>query len=176
MVAQKKTSRGVIKCKPIVAALGLFVVLGSCATVADQRREALSNSLQPDPKYTPTEVVRIQMAAFQYNDGQDRGIEVAFRFASPANKRTTGPLPSFTRLFKTTEYRPMLNHMSVDYDDIVIRGRRARQRIILTGPNNVEAAYVFFLSYQINRSCGGCWMTDAVVPERRNPPSLYNLV
>ena len=160
----------------IAGVTALVLLLNGCMSVAIQRREALSSDLQPDPKYTPAEVVRIQMTAFQFNDTNDQGIEVAFRFASPANRRTTGPLPRFSQLIKTTEYRPMLNHISVEYDDIFIRGRRARQRITLIGPNNAEAAYVFFLSYQIHGSCGGCWMTDAVIAERKSQSNRPNFV
>ena len=46
----------------------------------------------PEPELTPNDVVRIQLLAMQQNDDNDFGIEVTFRFASPANKKQTGPL------------------------------------------------------------------------------------
>ena len=41
----------------------------------------------PTPELSPEEVVQIQMDAFRNNDVEDRGIEIAFRFASPANNK-----------------------------------------------------------------------------------------
>ena len=152
------------------------LLLNACVSVTEQKKEALSSSLQPDPKYTPAEVVRIQMEAFQFNDDDDRGIEVAFRFASPVNRRSTGPLTRFARILKTTEYSPILNHISVEYDDVQIRGRRARQRVTLLGMDNVRSTYVFILSYQLNESCGGCWMTDAVIVEQRRQLISPNII
>jgi hypothetical protein len=50
----------------------------------------LSDSLVPAPDLTPDEVVRIQLNALRRNDVANRGIAVAFRFASlrrPPTKR-----------------------------------------------------------------------------------------
>ena len=82
----------------------------ACAGEALQTQD--TGSLQPDPKYTPADVVRIQLQALRANDtpSKNAGIEVAFRFASPANKSTTGPLARFIDLVSSPPYRPMLNH------------------------------------------------------------------
>ncbi len=52
---------------------------------------------EPDPSLSPQDVVSIQIEALQHNDTpyEDRGIEVTFNFASPTNKRMTGPLEHF---------------------------------------------------------------------------------
>ena len=44
---------------------------------------------EPDPSLSPQDVVSIQIEALRNNDipYADRGIEVTFNFASPANKR-----------------------------------------------------------------------------------------
>ena len=53
---------------------------------------------KPDPSLSPQDVVSIQIEALRNNDTpyENRGIEVTFNFASPANKRITGPLERFT--------------------------------------------------------------------------------
>ena len=52
---------------------------------------------EPDPSLSPQDVVSIQIEALQNNDTpyEDRGIEITFNFASPTNKRVTGPLERF---------------------------------------------------------------------------------
>ena len=43
----------------------------------------------PEPELKPNDVVRLQLLAMQQNDESNIGIEVTFRFASPANKKQT---------------------------------------------------------------------------------------
>ena len=59
--------------------------------------DPLAEDLVPDPALTPEQVVRIQLEALRNNDAGDRGIAVAFRFASPGNRQNTGPLPRFKK-------------------------------------------------------------------------------
>ena len=72
------------------------LILASCRSpqirAADSALRHL-NRQRPSAEHAPQEVVRIQMEALRYNDEKNRGIEIAFRFASPSNKADTGPLP-----------------------------------------------------------------------------------
>ena len=54
----------------------------------------LSEALVPKPALSPGDVIRIQLEALRHNDEQDRGIAVAFLFASPINRanRPASPL------------------------------------------------------------------------------------
>jgi len=47
---------------------------------------------KPSPNFSPQDVVKIQLDALQNNDllPKDFGIQVAYRFASPENRRNTG--------------------------------------------------------------------------------------
>ena len=53
----------------------------------------------PHPSLKPLDVVRIVMNALQRNDagGANNGIAITYKFASPANRRMTGPLPDLSR-------------------------------------------------------------------------------
>ncbi|GIT70838.1 MAG: hypothetical protein Ct9H300mP28_06520 [Pseudomonadota bacterium] len=64
----------------------------------------------PEPELKPNDVVRLQLLAMQQNDDSDFGIEVTFRFASPANKKQTGPLKRFIRLVRNPSYHPLKPH------------------------------------------------------------------
>jgi hypothetical protein len=117
----------------------------------------------PGPDLAPQDIVRIQLEALRHNDAGDRGIAVAFRFASPANKAQTGPLPRFARMIKDGPYRLMLEYVAVEYAPVEVAGARARQLVVLVGAQGAPMSYVFHLSRQSTPGCAeGCWMTDAV--------------
>jgi hypothetical protein len=119
---------------------------------------------EPSPDLSPTEVVRRQVEALGTNDTphEDAGIEAAYNFASPANKRATGPLRRFRRLFDTPAYGPMIDHDRATYSTPQIEGDRARMGVILTTNSGDRAGYLFRLSRQSDEPHEDCWMTDGV--------------
>ena len=68
----------------------------------------LDDQLSPSSKLTPAQVVHIQLEALRLNDARNRGIELAFRFASPDNKLQTGPLARFISMMQEGPYSLML--------------------------------------------------------------------
>jgi hypothetical protein len=128
---------------------------------------------EPSPDLSPEEVVRVQVEALATNDTpySDAGIEAAFTFASPANKRSTGPLERFQTLFDTPAYGPMIDHATATYSEPTVDGTTAQVGVILIGADGQEIGYLFRLSKQTSPPYANCWMTDAVVPvavERAN--------
>ena len=163
-----------MKASPIPKRLmpALFcLALSLCATPAlaqeggPDRADPLSEALMPEPALSPGDVIRIQLEALRHNDEQDRGIAVAFRFASPANRANTGPLSHFTAMIKEGPYALMLDFRDATYGPVETISGRARQRITLTGTRE-RMTYWFYLSRQSEAPCEGCWMTDAVFVER----------
>jgi hypothetical protein len=132
---------------------------------ADEPKVINSNSLKPNPNYSPADVIRIQLQALSDNNHpyENAGIEVAFRFASPANKGATGPLDRFIQMVHNPAYRPMLNHQAVFYGELQVKGIQAAQAVILTTSSGERVGYVFTLSKQEGDTCRGCWMTDGVL-------------
>ena len=126
--------------------------------------QSTSHGAFPGPEYGPAEVVRIQVQALANNDTPypNAGIEVAFRFASPANKRVTGPLWRFIRLLYDPTYRPFLHHKVAHFGQVDIQGSEATQTVILTTAEGQRVGYVFRLSKQRGAPCEACWMTDGV--------------
>jgi hypothetical protein len=125
----------------------------------------------PSPALSPEQVVRIQLESLQHNDAANKGIEAAFNFASPDNKRNTGPLTRFVKMFKTPPYNTMLNHKSAEFDPSEISGDSATQRVKLIGADGQSTVYIFLLSKQTEAPYQDCWMTDGVVvePDRNLP-------
>ena len=117
-----------------------------------------------EPELKPNDVVRLQLLAMQQNDESDIGIEVTFRFASPANKKQTGPLKRFIRLVRNPSYRPLLNHINATFLELNIEEDFAVQDVIITTSNGERIGYRFRLSIQKGPLFPGCWMTDSVTP------------
>ncbi|MCB9077573.1 MAG: DUF4864 domain-containing protein [Anaerolineaceae bacterium] len=155
----------------VLIAAGCSSSLPETAQLVTHSKQAihLDDTLQPGPELSPEDVVKIQVEALQNNDSDDTGIEIAFRFASPANRQATGPLHRFTYLVKNPTYRPMLNHKLAEYSPIEISGDTARQRVTITGSDGSANVYLFDLSRQDTPACSGCWLTDGVsfVPTRQ---------
>ena len=124
----------------------------------------LSDALVPAPALSPGDVVRIQLEALRHNDRHDRGIEVAFRFASPANRANTGPLERFVSMIRNGPYALMLGFRAASYGPVESRGVRARQRVTLVDAGR-SITYWFYLSRQSEAPYIDCWMTDAVYVE-----------
>ena len=118
----------------------------------------------PEPKLKPNDVVRLQLLAMQQNDDSDFGIEVTFRFASPANKKQTGPLKRFISLVRNPSYRPLLNHINATFIELTVEEVFAVQDVIITTSNGERIGYRFRLSIQKGPLYPGCWMTDSVIP------------
>jgi hypothetical protein len=120
---------------------------------------------EPSPELSPRKVVQLQVEALGANDEpyEDAGIEAAFNFASPANKRATGPLERFRTLFDTPAYGPMIDHKGATYSAAQVEGRVAQMGVILTVEDDEQVGYLFQLSKQTDPPFEDCWMTDAVV-------------
>ncbi len=121
---------------------------------------------EPVPSLSPQDVVSIQIEALRNNDTpyEDRGVEVTFNFASPANKRMTGPLERFNVMIRNPTYGPMIDHRSASYENLVVEGDSARIDVILTSKEGAFLGDRFFLSRQHGNRYEGSWMTDAVIP------------
>ncbi len=130
----------------------------------------------PDPRWSPADVVRIQIDALRKNDEPERdaGIEIAFRFASPANKRVTGPLERFEELVHNPVYRPMLGHEVATYEQVEVVEDEAAVVVSIVGRDGRVAAFLFQLSRQRGGDYDGCWMTDSVIrlDEPEDEPGL----
>ncbi len=130
-------------------------------------RETLGGEgpLHPRPAYLPQEVVRLQIEALGDNDlpYPDAGIEITFRFASPSNKKVTGPLRQFIEMVHNPAYRPMLNHRGARYGKLRQDGRQAVQTVVLIAKEGGRVGYRFELSRQTGAPFKDCWMTDSVM-------------
>lgn len=119
----------------------------------------------PDPNLSPSDVVRVVVEALGHNDAPypDAGIATTFNFASPENKKMTGPLERFTPIVKAPAYRPLLEYFKVEYGQAALRGDHAQVLVLLTDEDGQQNNFVFILSRQTEGELKGCWMTDGVL-------------
>ena len=138
---------------------------------------------QPLSDLTPIQVVEAQLAALQRGD-----VEVCFRFASPNNKRATGPWQRFELMVRQTPaYAPLVGCKEfavVGAIPVGTEGYRCRVRVwpaagatmprLSLDDDGMPIAppvldYDWQLSQQpddsIDYTTAGCWMVDAVMPD-----------
>jgi hypothetical protein len=146
-------------------AVALAIAAGPGAAAAagtDAAPRVDRTSAVPLPELDPAEVVQIQLQALRENDETNQGIAVAFRFASPRNKASTGPLERFIHMIKAGPYRLMLDFEYASFTPIVVEGVYAVQRVTLVGRQEIRT-YDFLLRRQTGPPCEDCLLTEAVV-------------
>jgi hypothetical protein len=118
---------------------------------------------KPHPDLTPAQVVEARVEALQFNDRptRDAGIATAFRFASPDNRKVTGPLPRFVQIVRAPGYRPLIDHRVAGYGVLVVRGDVALRHVTVIADDGQAIEYEFRLSKDPE---SGCWFTDGVMP------------
>ena len=63
----------------------------------------------------------------------------------------------------------MLRHREARFGPIVIGAAEARQTVTLVSANGATVAYLWIPSRREQRDeCGGCWVTDTVIPIERD--------
>ncbi len=142
-----------------IVLFAVVIALAACNSV--ESAQPLENS-QPEPSLSPRDVVEIQLLALGNNGESDDGIEIAFRFASPANRSMTGPIERFTSMIKSGIYQIMLDYSRAEYADTVVRGDRAVQRVALYQGDDI-VVFDFILERQDSAPYEDCWMTSGVV-------------
>lgn len=156
---------GLLLALSLIGVLPILAHAVSATTPPPEVEQSRDEDFTPHPALSPEDVVRAQLRALAQNDVPyaNAGIEYAFRFASPSNKRHTGPLERFIQLLHTPAYVPMLNHGNARYGETQIEEDQAWQSVILTFEGGEQAGYVFLLRRQDTESCQKCWMTESVV-------------
>ena len=119
----------------------------------------------PSPELSPKDVVEIVLGSMANNDSPkpDAGLQQAFEFASPSNKRTTGPFWHFKAIVEQPAYAPLINHTRRALGEPEFAGNNtASIPIMVVGSNGEVAGYLWSLSKQSGGDYQDSWMTDSV--------------
>ena len=145
----------------------------SSSVVAVAGLAALS---QPSPALKPIDVVEAQLSALKAGN-----VERCFAFASPMNKRATGPWQRFEMMVRQTPaYAPLVSMSSFEVVSGLALGNdkwRCRVRVRPAGSSSMPFAlptapvlfYDWCLSQQTEEPVNGCWMVDSVMPDMELP-------
>ncbi len=142
----------------LVAAGAAYAAAGDPADTGGPRP-----ALAPAPAFDPAEVTQIQLDALRTNTLINEGIALTFRFASPANRQVTGPLPRFVKMLRSPPYDRLLNHQEVEYGPLRVEDDTAYQPVIVTASDGQQTGYLWVMSRQRDGEYKDCWMTDAVL-------------
>ena len=119
----------------------------------------------PDTDDGPERALQRQIAALERNDDPvaDAGIKTVYNYASPANRRRTGPYERFARMVRSDRYAPLVDHAEAVPGPVEEDWSGATCRVTVTGPDDRTRTYEFRLSPATTGPFRNCWQTDAVV-------------
>ena len=142
----------------------IFILFAVCISTTAAGRDLSKTT--PHPSLSPLDVVQIIMTALQRNDepSKNHGIRVTFNFASPANKKVTGPVERFVNMVTGPVYGKMVDHLGAVYETIKIKGDSASIDVIIKVGSGRFVGFRFLLTKQRDNEFDGAWMTDSVIP------------
>lgn len=120
--------------------------------------------LGPSPHLTPRQVVEVQLGGLAAHSewGQNLGLELSFRFASPENRAVTGPFLRFASMVKRG-YEALLDHRDANIGPLELHAGAAYVPVIITDRGGAQHGFVWVLGRQSEGAFANCWMTDAVL-------------
>lgn len=127
----------------------------------------------PNERLTAKQAVVAQLSALARNNIPlpNSGVEIAFSFASPGNRRQTGPLDRFVLMVNSDPYRGLINHSSAEVRDVVTTKSHTLVAVRVITALGANADFVFVMNRYSTKDCSNCWMTDAVMPANASRPS-----
>jgi hypothetical protein len=110
--------------------------------------------LETQPSMSARDIIELQMNGLQLTkqNNTEKGIKLAYRFASPENKQSTGPYHNFKNMLYNPTYEPLLDFDKWEFLDKPTINRndtKYRQNVIVY-KDNVIYIYQFKLSRQYN--------------------------
>lgn len=147
--------------------LRAFIIL--VALAASSNTVFAGDLLQPHSKYSPLEVVEIQLRALQRNDDPVPGTGIAqtWAFAHPNNRAVTGPLERFGQMIASANYRFLLGHVAHTVELVVETKEMALYRVTIVSADGGKYSLQWRVVKVQSGEYAGAWMTIAVSPPQR---------
>jgi hypothetical protein len=120
--------------------------------------------LKPDNKFTPYDVVKIQLNALKNNDNlkKDLGKKQVWLFAHPENKKITGPYNRFRAMIFGDQYRHLLNHTSHKINLVMNTANKYIYKVNILTMDKQIFVYEWHLIKGSDLQCKDCWFTSSV--------------
>ena len=143
----------------LVLLIGLIMVSKTCKTIKGKKY-----CTKFKPQMTARDIIKIQMNALQANNRNNSGIRATFKYASPENKKKTGPFLKFKTLLLSDNYKHLLNNKrwKIVPKTIKKKGDELYSVLVelLSSYDNKSHRYRFTLTRQIPSLF---WRTDSVL-------------
>ncbi len=120
------------------------------------------DSVTPNEKLTPLDVVKIQLEALKNNDEKDLGIKQTWLFAHPNNKKVTGPYERFRIMMYGQQYKFLLNHSSHKIELFMNSPKKIIYKIKILAKDKQLLFYEWHVERGNDEKCNDCWFTSAV--------------
>ena len=121
-----------------------------------------ADSITPNEKLLPYDVVKIQLEALKNNNKNDDGIKITWLFAHPDNKKVTGPYERFRIMIYGAQYNLLLEHTSHKISLIMNSPKKYIYGVELLTKDKKLFFYEWHLEKGNNKDCNDCWFTSAV--------------
>ena len=134
-----------------------------CSLFIFNFKSLLFAEIRPNDKFSPLEVVDIQLTSLQSNSNDNKGIYQCWLFAHPENKKYTGPLGRFVAMIRSNPYDVLLGSLFFETKLISKNQTEAKVEVFLDGKNKNRYKILWILSKSnISKECTNCWMTTGV--------------
>ena len=121
-----------------------------------------ADTITPNEKLLPYDVVKIQLEALKNNNKNDDGIKVTWLFAHPDNKKVTGPYERFRIMIYGEQYKFLINHSSHKIKLITNDLKTFIYRIEILSANKQLFFYEWHVQKGSDKECKNCWFTSSV--------------
>ena len=121
--------------------------------------------VKPNNGIEPYQVVKIQLRSLKNNDEpfENAGIEQAWEFAHPSNKKFTGPLEKFKILLSNESYKMLLNHIDHNIVEVKTTDSKAAYEVTILGEGKNYYKFRWMVEkYDFDGPLKDCWLTTAV--------------
>ena len=120
---------------------------------------------KPNISLKPFDVLMIQLNSLQNNNVpyKDAGIEQAWEFAHPNNKRVTGPLEKFKQLIYSKNYKMLLEHENNEIAILSETEDRSVYKVYILSKEKKKYYYIWQIEkVRQEGDLKNCWMTTSV--------------
>ena len=131
--------------------------------------------IKPNSELKPFDVLLIQLNSLKNNNFpyKDAGIEQAWEFAHPNNKKITGPLKKFKQMIYSNNYEMLIGH---ENSKIIILNEdinKLTYKVYILSKNKKKYFYIWQIEkVLLEGSLKNCWMTTMV----SGPEYLGNVI
>ena len=124
--------------------------------------ELNGETITPNKKLLPYDVVKIQLEALKNNNKADDGIKQTWLFAHPDNKKITGPYERFRIMIYGAQYRALLNHSSHKINLLMNTPYKHIFKIEILAKDKQLLSYEWHVQKASEKNCKDCWFTSGV--------------